>query len=64
MFTEKMTNFNGVRLKRIDDGRLLLEQSEKIQKHEMAKTQKDFSSQRALAQYIGVNFRPDVCASV
>ena len=37
---------------------------EKIDKLECVETQKAFVSQKALAQYIGVNVRPDVCASI
>lgn len=39
-------------------------QTEEIDRLETATNQKEFSSQRAFSQYIGVNIRPDVYAPV
>ena len=44
--------------------RYSMSQADKIEKLAIAETQQEFTSQRALAQYIGVNVRPDICAPV
>ena len=44
--------------------RYIIDQSDKIRRLEPADNSSDFISQRALAQYIGVNVRPDICAPV
>ena len=61
--SEKPTSFNGIFIKH-QDGRYTIDQQDKIEKLTIAKTQKEFSSMRALAQYIGVNTRPDICAPI
>lgn len=47
-----------------DDGIILMAHAEKISLVEIPMDQKAFSSERALAQYIGVNTHPDVCTNV
>lgn len=58
--TENMT-INGVNI-RLEDNCILMTQSDKIEKLKTSSTQKQFDSQRALAQYIAVTTRPDLCA--
>lgn len=41
-----------------------MEKSDKVQNLEITESQKEFTSQRAMARYIGVNSRPDICATV
>lgn len=45
-------------------GRLKQSSPKKIERLVIAATQKQFASQRAMSQYIGVNSRPDICQRV
>ena len=56
--------FNGLCIKQIDKGLISMTQEEKIDKVKHPTTEEEFASQRALAQYIGVCSRPDICAAV
>lgn len=63
--TQVSTSENNLRSYFIDkDVRYRLTQTEKISKLNFDNTAASFVSNRALAQYIGVNVRPDVCAPV
>lgn len=64
ILTEKQIPFNGIMIAKEKDGTIKVTQQEKITKLQHPATQKDFTSQRALAQYIGVCTRPDVCANI
>lgn len=57
------TTFNGITITS-HDNMIKIQQTEKIMKLKPATTDKEFASQRALAQYIGVNVRPDTCAPI
>lgn len=61
--TEVMA-FNGVRVSRIANGGIKMDQGDKIRSLSFPTSDKQFASKRAMAQYIGVNCRPDVCAPV
>lgn len=56
--------FNGLTIRQQADGLVILNQTEKIENLSPAADQKAFASTRALAQYIGVNISPDICAPV
>lgn len=60
----KPTLFNGVELGVLQDGTFPMTPSEKIGCLSMLMTEEGFKSQRALVQYIGVNYRPDISATV
>lgn len=55
---------NGIKIKKISEGRIRLRQEDKIAKLKVPTAQKAFASVRAMCQYIGVNARPDICAPV
>lgn len=56
--------FNGLHISKLNDGKVLLGQHEKIEKLQTPSDEKRFASMRALAQYVGVNIGPDICAPV
>lgn len=58
------TEFNGIVLSRSNNGIVCLTQATKIDMLDMPSTLSFFGSQRAAAQYIGVNRRPDLSAAV
>ena len=60
----KDTSFNGINICRTIEGQYKINQTDKIDRLESSTTQKGFASMRALAQYVGVNVRPDVCAPI
>lgn len=64
----KPITFNGINISRTTfdqtKHKYSINQTDKINKLSIVNDQKDFTSHRALAQYIGVNARPDVCAPV
>lgn len=62
--THKTLLFNGSQLDHPDDRTIRMWQPDKIGKTQHAKDQPSFASQRAMAQYIGVNTRPDICSPV
>lgn len=49
-------------MRKEDSGIIHRTQQQKIRSIKMPTTPKEFSSQRALIQYIGVNTRPEACA--
>lgn len=57
-------SFNGLQLRMDTDRRGFISQPDKISNLKAASNQAEFASIRALAQYIGVNSRPDLCAPV
>lgn len=57
-------SFNGVQLANGTNGIIIRDQAEKIKRLTIPTTEKYFASARAMAQYIGVNCRPDVGAAV
>ena len=61
--TSKPISFNGIMINKLQNG-YRMSQTDKVDRLTIATTQKAFSSQRAAAQYIGVNTRPDICAAV
>lgn len=61
---EKETTFNGINIKRKNDGTIITTQEDKIEAMTDPIDEKSFISVRASAQYIGVNTRPDACANV
>lgn len=63
MITDKPTSFNGIMIHK-EGTKMVIAQKEKIDRLHMVDTQVEFNSQRALAQYVGVNVRPDVCAPI
>lgn len=56
--------FNGIELVEIQDDTIKMTQEKKIEELQIPKTEESFRSQRALAQYISVNCRPNICATV
>lgn len=58
------TAFNGLEIARHDDGIITITQEDKIYRIRTPTSQAELASQRALAQYVGVNTRPDVCAAI
>lgn len=56
--------FKGVRLMQEKRGKIRMDQKEKIEKLKIPTTEKEFASRRAMAQYTGVNCRPDLCVEV
>lgn len=58
------TIFNCSIMNQSDDGSITMRQTDKISLLQPPTNQKSFTSQRAMAQYVGVNTRPDVTASV
>lgn len=54
--------FNVLQMMRRDDGSIVLDQREKVDKLVAPRDQKRFASMKALAQYVGVNTCPDICA--
>lgn len=62
--TKEPTSFNGLMIGIDDEGALVISQTAKIEKLNEVNDEKDFISKRALAQYIGVCTRPDICANV
>lgn len=56
--------FNGLEICEKEGGTLSINQRRKIDGLTVPTSEKGFRSQRALVQYIGVNCRPDVCATV
>lgn len=61
---EDETIFNGISIISNKNGEVLINQSDKIDKFDIPHDEKNFACQRSMAQYIGVNFRPDICAPV
>lgn len=55
--------FNGMNIN-IERNTIRTNQSDKIDALSIPMTQKEFASERAAAQYVGVNTRPDICANV
>lgn len=53
------TSYNGSNLS-IHDGTIHMTQTDKIAQHTIPENQKSFTSDRALAQYIGLSTRPDM----
>lgn len=64
MHGKRGSQFNVLTIKRPNDGTITLGQEEKINKLTTARTQKQFASNRSLAQYVAVNVPPDICAAV
>lgn len=56
--------FTGMQVRQLETFEILLGQDEKIDKLEIPTGQKEFASNRSLAQYVGVNIRPGTCAPV
>lgn len=55
--------FDGVRIRKIQDGVITLEERDKIAALIMQTDDREFSTKRTMAQYLGVNCRPsNVCA--
>lgn len=63
-FGEEASMFNGFVLSVIIDGSILMTQQKIIELLATATTRESFRSQRAMAHYIGVKFRPDICAFI
>lgn len=61
---EGCQEFNGSVVSQYKNATITLTQEAKIQKLNIPTDEKAFISHRALAQYIGVSVRPDVCAPV
>lgn len=64
MLTEKPVKFNGIQIRQQSTGEIEITQTDKVERLKMPKEEKEFTSQRALAQYVGVNTRPDICTAV
>ena len=62
--TKKPNKVSQVNLSRNRDVRYKITQQDKVTKLKLVDNIADFVSFRALAQYIGVNVRPDICAPV
>lgn len=54
----------GVRIVRGRNGEIRMDQRDKIYKLTVPATKKEFTSKKAMAQYVGVRCRPDICAAV
>lgn len=64
---DAQTTFNGIDIRRSSPRSplgLSRTHIDRIDKIEEAATPNQFKSQRSLRQYIGVNLRPDICASI
>lgn len=61
LLTESGMDFNGMDISLKHDG-LFMSQTSKIDKLTHAQSQKEFDSQRALAQYVAVTTSPELCA--
>ena len=64
LLTNKPLTFNGLTLTRSTNGKIYATQKEKILRLKHPTNQSEFTSNRALAQYIGVCVRPDLCAAI
>lgn len=58
------TMFNGVEVVEVQEGTIKMTQARKIGELETQTNDEFFQRQRALAQYIGLNCRPDIFATV
>lgn len=58
------SSLNGLKILKTKDGSIKIYQQENKEKLNSPENQNAFESQHALAQYIGVCTRPDVCADV
>lgn len=56
--------FNGVRIARGMNRDIRMDQPEKIDKITVPANENVIASKRAMEKYVGVNFRPDICAAV
>ena len=57
--TNKPVTFNGINIHK-QEHQYIMKQEDKIDRLIISSTEKEFTSQRAAAQYIGVNTRPDI----
>lgn len=58
------TSFNGIMIKKGDDGTVRITEEDTIQKLKAATNDKQFASQLAAEEYAGVNLRPYRCSKM
>ena len=63
IISSENTSFNGINIKKTTAS-YSITQSDKVDKLVDPTTSVEYASHRALAQYVGVNTRPDICAPV
>lgn len=60
ILTETSTVFNGIRIRKMGDEIVSVNQQDKIDSLRVSETEKTFAIERAKAQYVSFNCRPDV----